>query len=108
MGADSNPAALEVPAGGGGGPRKSLHNGSFRKSINGWGERVHNRSCASLITYRVSSLASEVRGQPGFGIGHNPSGRVGMCVWLKLSLPETLGVFTDMDTTLSLIYLGER
>ena len=29
---------------------KSPHNGSFRKSINGQGDCLHNRSCASLIT----------------------------------------------------------
>lgn len=45
-GADSNPAPSEVA----GGTRKSLHNRSFRKSINGRGGRLHNRLCASLIT----------------------------------------------------------
>lgn len=104
-GADSNPPALEAAWRGGGGPHKSLHNGSFRKSINGRGERLHNRPRASLITYRVSSLASKVRGQPGFGIARNPLGCVGVCVcmWLKLSLPEPLGVFVDVDATLTLI-----
>lgn len=79
-GADSNPPALEAAWRGGGGPHKSLHNGSFRKSINGRGERLHNRPRASLITYRVSSLASKVRGQPGFGIARNPLSCVGVCV----------------------------
>lgn len=74
------PASIRSAWWGGGGPHKSLHNGSFRKSINGRGERLHNRPCASLITYRVSSLASKVRGQPGFGTAHNPLGCVGVCV----------------------------
>ena len=90
------PADFRSALWGGGGPRKSPHNGSFRKSINRRGGGVHNRPWASLITWRVSSLASKVRGRPGFGMGHNPLACE--CVsWLMLSFHGPLGVFTDLE-----------